>query len=71
MNKSSNLDALFERIALEHLHIETLQTQHRDRYDFHEVAVWSVKAALQAAYQAGAASVATPRALPSKAKGKP
>jgi len=48
---------VIEKIALEHLHIETLETQNRDRYDFHDVAVWSIKSALEAAYAAGALSV--------------
>ena len=47
---------VIEKIALEHLHIETLETQNRDRYDFHDVAVWSLKSALEAAYAAGALS---------------
>lgn len=33
--------------------IDTLETQRSDRLDFHDVAVWSLKAALEAAYQAG------------------
>ena len=42
-----------EQIAKEHLFIETLETQHSDRLDFHDVSVWGVKAALQAAFEAG------------------
>ena len=45
-----------EQIALEHLFIETLETQHRDRLDFHDVSVWAVKSALEAAYDAGIAA---------------
>lgn len=56
MKDKNALNKLFEQIALVHLHIETLETQHRDRYDFHDVAVWSIKSALQAAYDAGAAA---------------
>ena len=44
---------LLESIALDHLFIETLQTRHRDSLDFHDVSVWGVKSALQAAYDAG------------------
>lgn len=44
---------VIEQIALEHLFIETLKTQHRDRLDFHDVSVWAVKSALEAAYAAG------------------
>jgi hypothetical protein len=42
-----------ERIAREHLRIQTLETQHSDRLDFYDLAVWSIKAALEAAYEAG------------------
>ena len=47
------IELLLESIALDHLFIETLQTRHRDSLDFHDVSVWAVKAALQAAYEAG------------------
>jgi hypothetical protein len=40
-------------IARKHLHIETLDTRGSDRLDFHDVSVWGVKAALQAAYDLG------------------
>lgn len=65
MKESNNLDKLFEQIALEHMRIESLETQNRDRYDFHDVAVWSIKSALQAAYDAGVAA-AKGSSLPSK-----
>jgi hypothetical protein len=55
MKSSQSIDQLFNRIANEHLYIETLETQHRDRLDFHEVAVWGIKCALAAAYAAGLA----------------
>ncbi len=44
---------LLEKIALDHLFIQTLETQMSDRLDFNEVSVWAVKSALQAAYEAG------------------
>ncbi len=44
---------IFTRIAREHLHVETLETQGRDSLDFHDLGVGSIKAALEAAYQAG------------------
>jgi hypothetical protein len=47
------LETLLERIALDHLFIETLETRNSDRMDFHEVSVWGVKSALMAAYEAG------------------
>ncbi|MGQ7906235.1 DUF6900 domain-containing protein [Burkholderia sp. BC1] len=47
------IELLLESIALDHLFIETLQTRHRDTLDFHDVSVWGVKSALQAAFDAG------------------
>ena len=47
------IELLFESIALDHLFIETLETRHRDSLDFHDVSVWGVKAALEAAFEAG------------------
>lgn len=44
---------LFEQIAAEHLMIETLATRKSDSLDFHDVTVWCVRNALEAAYQAG------------------
>lgn len=46
-------DALLTRIAQQHLGIDTLETQNSDHLDFHDTAVWCLKAALDAAYQAG------------------
>ena len=48
-----HIDAKLESIALRHLLIETLETQGSDALDFKDVAVWSIKAALQAAFEAG------------------
>ena len=45
-------------IAHQHLGIATLENRNRDSLDFHEVSVWQIKTALEAAYQAGKA---TPR----------
>ena len=50
---SQALQAIFEQIALDHLFIETLETRNSDALDFHEVSVWAVKSALQAAFDAG------------------
>lgn len=47
------LDALLTRIAQQHLGIDTLETRHADDLDFHDTAAWRLKAALEAAYQAG------------------
>ncbi len=42
-----------EAIARDHLNVPTLQTRRADGLDFYGVAVWQVRAALEAAYQAG------------------
>jgi hypothetical protein len=47
------LDQLFQQIALNHLFVDTLETRNSDRLDFHEVSVWGIKTALQAAFDAG------------------
>ena len=50
-------EALLLEIATTHFHsIETLETQNSDRLDFHDVAVWAIRAALEAAYAAGHAA---------------
>ena len=45
--------SLLKQIALDHLFVETLQTRHSDQLDFHEVSVWAIESALQAAFAAG------------------
>ncbi len=50
MNK---VDALLTRIAQSKLRIETLESRRRDSLDFHEVSVWELRDALEAAYNAG------------------
>ena len=67
MHDEPTIDPITEqqllRIALDHLFIDTLQTCHSDRLDFHEVSVWGVRSALIAAYQAGLRA-AQPRSEP-------
>ena len=46
-------------IARAHLAINTLETRNSDALDFHDVAVWKVNAALEAAYAAGIAAATT------------
>jgi len=53
MKQNKDLNKLLEQIALKHFFIETLETQHSDRLDFHDVSIWAVKSALEAAYAAG------------------
>lgn len=55
MNKPT---ATLEKIAQQYLGLETLQERKADSLDFHDLAVWSIEAALLAAYQAGAAAAA-------------
>ena len=50
---TNTIDNIFALIAEKHLFIETLETRNADRLDFHEVAVWSVRDALEAAFKAG------------------
>ena len=47
---------LLADIAQKHLFIETLEERKSDSLDFHEVSVWGVQAALEAAYAAGLAA---------------
>ena len=47
-------EVLLLEIAAKHFHsIETMETQNSDRLDFHDVAVWAIRAALSEAYEAG------------------
>ena len=55
-----------DHIAQTILGLETLDTRNSDRLDFHELAVWNIKAALQAAYEAGQQAGTQPRQTPQK-----
>ena len=46
-------NALLLEIAERHLFVETLETRNSDSLDFHEHAVWAIRSALEAAYEAG------------------
>lgn len=48
-----DMDTILKNIADKSLRIETLETRKSDSLDFHEVSVWGVKEALEAAYKAG------------------
>ena len=49
--------ALLLEIAQKHFpDLETLETRNRDSLDFHDVAVWAIRNALEAAYTAGQAA---------------
>lgn len=55
--RTAPANALLLEIAARHFHsIETLETQNSDRLDFHDVAVWAIRAALVEAYAAGFAA---------------
>ncbi len=47
-----------EEIAAEHLFVDTLETRRSDSLDFHDVSVWGIRRALEAAYAAGRAAAA-------------
>lgn len=51
--KNQATDETFTKLAKEFLQIETLETRNSDSLDFKDVSVWSVKAALEAAYSLG------------------
>jgi hypothetical protein len=46
-------DAHLLEIAERHLFLETLETRNADSLDFNEHAVWAVRSALEAAFEAG------------------
>ena len=49
----NQLENLLTQIAQQHLRIETLETHKSDGLDFHDVAVWCLRDALEAAFNAG------------------
>jgi hypothetical protein len=49
----NQLDQLLTQIAQQHLRIETLEARRSDSLDFHDVAVWRLSDALEAAFNAG------------------
>ncbi len=50
----NTIEPLLTQIVQSHLGIQTLETRNSDSLDFHDVAVWSLREALAAAYKAGA-----------------
>lgn len=55
MNRTAtnNTEALLLEIAKRRFSLETLETQNSDHLDFHDVAVWAIRAALEEAFEAG------------------
>jgi hypothetical protein len=49
-------EALMLDIAKHHFFVETLDTRNSDGLDFHDVAIWSIRAALIEAYAASLAA---------------
>jgi hypothetical protein len=60
-------DTTLAEIAVRHLHLATLETRNSDSLDFHDMGVWSIRRALEAAYEAGRQSR---EAVPPKARAK-
>ena len=52
-NADTARDAQLLEIARRQFRIETLETRNWDRLDFHDVAVWAIRAALEEAFEAG------------------
>ena len=50
--KQQQIDQLLTEIAKKHLSLETLESRNSDSLDFHDIAVWALKKALQEAYEA-------------------
>ena len=46
-------EALLLEVAAKHFFLETLETRRSDSLDFHDVAIWAIRAALEDAYEAG------------------
>lgn len=59
MMTKNERDAALLEIARKTLEIDTLKTENNDRYDFHELAVWTIKKALEQAFEAGQRSMVT------------
>lgn len=55
-SRQASADVRLAEIARTTLGLETLETRRSDGLDFHDLAVWQIKQALQAAYEAGRAS---------------
>jgi hypothetical protein len=53
MSDEAARDAVLLEIAERHLFLETLETRNSDSLDFHDVAVWAIRSALAAAFEAG------------------
>jgi hypothetical protein len=60
-NPDAARDALLLEIAERHLFLDTLETRMSDSLDFHDHAVWAVRSALEAAFEAGRRAATAPQ----------
>jgi hypothetical protein len=70
---ANKMNKTIDRIAQEHLNLHTLDSRNSDSLDFHDLAVWNIKAALEAAYAAGRkhAERARPTKQPARSSNHP
>lgn len=61
-------DQSVREIARRVLHVTTLEPRHSDAADFHDLAVWTLREALEAAYDAGRAAGAREAVRPGRAR---
>ena len=59
-------EQIIQKIAADHLFIDTLETRNADSLDFREGSVWGIKNALQAAFDAGRSKTIRERGLRAK-----
>ena len=58
-SEPSAMERTIDEIALQTLGIETLETRRSDSLDFHDLAVWKIRQALEAAYRRGGLRIRT------------
>ena len=63
MSANPRRDEILAAIAADVLNIPTLETRRSDGLDFHDIAVWSVREALERAYAAGRATAPPTRCI--------
>src|SRR4030067_318327 len=52
LKDEKSTEQIIQKIAADHLFLDTLDPRNADSLDFHEVSVWCIKSALQAAFDA-------------------
>jgi len=53
VEKTNKAQETIAALAKRYLYLDTLETQNSDSLDFHDLAVWRIKEALEEAYKAG------------------